>query len=110
MTSRTSTGVRDSMILRQSILSRSVPTAREHRSAAIVLGEQHPLPKALARHRTVTHQTIVAVATAPAAALAVLAHIALGPVFLGASGSRRARVRSRLVQHRVDRSSTVCTS
>ena len=73
------------MILRQSILSRSVPTAREHRSAAIVLGEQHPLPRALARHRTVTHQTIVAVATAPAAGLAVLAHIALGPVFLGAS-------------------------
>jgi len=73
------------MILRQSILSRSVPTAREHRSAALVLGERHPLPKALARHRTVTHQTIVAIATAPAAALAALAHIAVGPVFLGVS-------------------------
>jgi len=73
------------MILRQSILSRSVPTAREHRSAALVLGERHPLPKALARHRTVTHQTIVAIATAPAAALVALAHIAVGPVFFGVS-------------------------
>ena len=73
------------MILRQSIFGKSMPTAREHRRAAIVLGEHHPLPKALARHRTVTRQTLVAVAAAPAAVLATLAHVALGPVFLGAT-------------------------
>ena len=99
MTSRTSNGVRTSMILRQSILSRSVPTAREHRSAAIVLGEQHPLPKALARHRTVTHQTSLPSRRLRRPGSLYSPTSPSGPCSRRVR-SRRARVRGRLGQHR----------
>lgn len=72
------------MILRQSI-NRSARAAREQRSAATLLGEHHPLAEALARHRTVTQQTIVAVAVAPLAVVATLAHLAMGRLALGAT-------------------------
>ena len=73
------------MSLRQHTLNQLLPTASEQRGAANVLGERHPLTRALARNRTVARQTVVAVAVAPAGVVATVAHLALGPVVTAAT-------------------------
>jgi hypothetical protein len=73
------------MSLRQHTLNQLLPTASEQRGAANVLGERHPLTKALARNRTVARQTVVAAAVGPAGIAAMSAHLALGPVVTAAT-------------------------
>ena len=73
------------MSLRQHTLNQLLPTASEQRGAANVLGERHPLTRALARNRTVARQTVVAAAVVPAGVAAMIAHLPLGPVVTAAT-------------------------
>src|SRR4026208_759654 len=111
----TSTGIRNPMSLRQHTPNELLPTASEQRGAANVLGERHPLTRALARNRTGARQAGGAGAgaaargggraaagaaprararrggrrrgppRAPAGAVATVAHLALGPVVTAAT-------------------------
>jgi hypothetical protein len=62
-----------------------LPTEDETRQAEAVLGSEHPLARALSKHRTVARQALVALTPLPASILATVVGIAVAPVFLGAT-------------------------
>lgn len=62
-----------------------VPSEQEQRTARALLGDRHPLARALARQRGVARQTLVAAAPLPGAVVATALGVRVAPLFLGVS-------------------------
>ena len=62
-----------------------VPTEEEQRAADVMLGERHPLARALARVRTVSRQAVAVLALLPGSLAATVAGIGVAPLFLAST-------------------------